>query len=356
MNDEPATEVYYNKSFSLEEIARDIEITNVGREAEELARKYGYLPYMIQRYIEMLGYEETLELLKAFENFRRRPAILCNHLKIDCEQLVERLSRMGFELRTIPWCDIGYVVVKSASSPTLGATHEYLKGYYYVYRDSASLVPVIALSPRSGSTVLDLCAAPGGKSVHILIRMKDHGLLFANDASRARLKSLATNLFRMGFKSYVVLSEDGISLSSKISIRFNYVLLDAPCSAEGAIMFDKSRKTKTTQKDLVKLVVREIRLLLSAIKLASCGARIVYTTCSIAPEENEYVITKVMDLLGKNVIDVEDVGIGIGDRGLTRFRDMKFNSKLSRCIRIWPHRHLMEGYFVCVLRKLREIY
>lgn len=353
MNVEPATDlININDRELLSKIVKDIKIRKLSREAIALAKNYGYLPYMVQRYIDMLGYEDTVKLLNTFENYAFRPTILCNYLKINCRLLVERLTRLGFELEQVGWCNYSYITSKSAFKPSLGSTHEYLKGFYYVYRDAASLLPVLALSPTKGAQVLDLCAAPGGKSVHILLAMRDHGLLIANDISKKRLRSLTTNLFRMGFKSFIITAEDGVILPRKVNIKFDYVLLDAPCSAEGAIMFDKSRKTKTSEEDLARLVLREIKLLLSAISMAKSGARIVYTTCSIAPEENEYVITKVIEFTKEKTVDVDTPSLEIGDRGLRRFRDLEFYDKVSQCIRIWPHRHLMEGYFICVLRRL----
>ncbi|MEM3979689.1 MAG: RsmB/NOP family class I SAM-dependent RNA methyltransferase, partial [Ignisphaera sp.] len=350
---EPATEVQkIDDDVFLSKIINDTKVNKICDDALNLAKKYGYLPYMVQRYINILGYEETIKLLNTFEHYVYRPAILCNNLKIDCSLLIEKLTSLGFELRPIPWHRYGYVVTRAISSPTLGSTHEFLKGFYYVYRDVASLLPILALSPIPGSKVLDMCAAPGGKSVHILLSMMDKGLLVANEISKIRIKSLVANFFRMGLKSYVVISEDATLLPKKIDDKFDYILVDAPCSAEGAIMFDKSRKTKTTQEDLAKLVLKEIKLLLSAIIMAKPGARIVYTTCSIAPEENEYVITRVLDLVGDDVVDIESINIGVGDSGLRKFNDLEFNDKVVRCIRIWPHKHLMEGYFLCSLNKL----
>ncbi|MEM2200923.1 MAG: RsmB/NOP family class I SAM-dependent RNA methyltransferase [Ignisphaera sp.] len=352
---EPAADVQrINENDFLSKIVHDIKVKKISNEAISLAKKFGYLPYMVQRYIDILGYEETTKLLNTFEHYIYRPVILCNNLKIDCNLLIKKLTAFGFELKPVYWHRYGYIATKVVKSPTLGSTHEFLKGFYYVYRDAASLLPVVALSPTPNSKVLDMCAAPGGKSVHILLAMMDRGLLVANDISKVRVKSLVVNLFRMGLKSYVVISEDATVLPKKINDKFNYILVDAPCSAEGAIMFDKSRKTKTSEEDLARLVLREIKLLLSAIVMAKPGAQIVYTTCSIAPEENEYVLTKVLDLVGDDVVNIEPLNIDVGDSGLRRFNDLEFNSKVVCCTRIWPHKHFMEGYFVCSLRKLRE--
>lgn len=335
--------------ISYTDIVNELKIENISSEAFTLAKKYGYLPYMVQRYIDMLGLADTEKLLNTFEHFNFSPAILCNYIYADCDQLVHRLREQGFILSGISWCRYCYKVISQPSSPSLGSTHEFLKGLYYVYRDSSSLVPPLVLNPTQNTYILDMCAAPGGKTVHILLLIDDKGIVIANDISLRRGASLISNLYRMGFKSYIVLAENAVRLPEKIDIKFDYILLDAPCSAEGAIMFDRSRKSKTPQQVLAKLVKREIELLYSALKLVKPGGIIVYTTCSIAPEENEYVITKVLE----HVEDMEIIEppLNLWFRGLTKFRDLKFNKDVSKCIRIWPHIHGMEGYFICSLKK-----
>jgi len=335
--------------ISYKDIANELKIDIISNEALTLAKKYGYLPYIVQRYIDMLGLKDAEKLLEVFEYFKYAPAVLCNYLYTDCDKLVHKLEEMGFSLNRIPWCKYCYKVVSQPESPTLGATHEFLKGLYYVYRDSSSLVPPLILNPSENSYVLDMCAAPGGKTIHILLLVNDRGFVVANDISFRRSISLVSNLYRMGFKSYIVLNENATKLPNKINIKFDYILLDAPCSAEGAIMFDHSRKTKTSQQDLAKLVKREIELLYIATELVKPGGKIVYTTCSIAPEENEYVITKVLEHVDN--IEVLTPQMNQWSKGLTKFRNIEFNKDISKCIRIWPHIHNMEGYFICLLRK-----
>ena len=337
-------------NLSAEKILDEIRIDKISENSLIIAKKYGYAPYMIERYISMLGYEETLKLVESFEKFKKRPAILCNYLRYDCDKLIKNLENLGFSVRSIEWCDYCFYIDSAPESPSIGSTHEYLKGYYYVYRDPASLIPPLMLNPEKGSTVLDMCAAPGGKAIHILLLLEDEGLLIANDVSRRRSISMLSHFVRMGFKSYVIINEDGFELPRKIGLeKFDYILLDAPCSAEGGIMFDASRKTKTSQRALAQLVKREIELLYAATKLVKKGGRIVYTTCSIAPEENEYVITKVLQL--NSEIDIEIPRLNIWSNGTARFSNLVFDDRVTRCVRIWPHRHGMEGYFICSLVK-----
>jgi len=351
MNGEPATDSLLRKLsvITLDDILRDINISFISKEACDVAKKYGYMPYMIERYFKMLGYEETIQLLEAFEYFKKRPSILCNYLKLNCEALLEKLNRLGFYLKRIEWCNYCYAVDSAPASPSIGSTHEYLKGYYYVYRDMASLVPPLILNPTEGSKTLDMCAAPGGKAVHLLLLMRDSGLFIANDISTRRTASLLSHFTRMGFKSYTILNENGVELAKKLKLKFDFILVDAPCSAEGGIMFDPSRKYKTSLRDLAKLVEKEIKLLYVATLLVKEGGKIVYTTCSIAPEENEYVVTKVLQL--NNDIIVKDPPFNFWSQGLSKFFNMEFDPSIRNCIRIWPQRHGMEGYFICLLSR-----
>ncbi len=354
---EPASEKYNSDytSISFNDIRNEIIIptTSISFQAKELAKTYGYLDYMVQRYIDILGLEETKSLLDTFENFKIRPTIICNFLRISCEELLQQLHKLNFRLEPISWCHHCYRVVDSPKQPSIGSTHQYLKGLYYIYRDAASTIPPLILNPIKGSSIIDMCAAPGGKAIHISLLIRDEGFFVLNDISMKRLKALISNYYRMGFKSYLITNYDAILLPNILNHKFDYVFLDAPCSAEGAIMFDPSRKRKTSQEDLVKLVIRELNLLLSALKLVKIGGRIVYTTCSIAPEENEYVISKVLSIADSKVV-VETPPFNLWSNGIRMFRNIEFVRDVEKCIRIWPHRHMMEGFFVCLLRKIKE--
>jgi len=317
----------------------------------DLANKYGYLPYMISRYIDMLGFDETIRLLEAFDNKNMyKPVIRCNDLRCSCRKITESLERLGFKLSPIEWSPYSYKILRSSSTPSIGATHEYLKGCYYLYRDAASLIPSIALDPRPGDLILDTCASPGGKASHILMLMRDEGLLIANDISRSRLSALKANLERMRFTSYIITRYDGRRIHEIFNEEIPKIILDAPCSAEGGIMFDPGRKRRTSYEDLMKLVSREIELLSSSVEALAPGGYLLYSTCSIAPEENEFVVSKILEHY-KEKIEIIHIRNNIWDRGLRKFLGIEFDPDVEKCIRIWPHRHSMEGFFICLLRK-----
>ncbi len=334
---------------SASEVLKEITWWRCSEWAQRTASRYGYLEYMVCRYEEMLGREGTERLLEAFENFRFRTVIRVNTLRVDTRDLVKRLESLGFKLRELPWCSYCLEIVEAPRSPTIGATHEYLKGLYFVYRDPAPTIPPIALNPRPESIAIDICAAPGGKATHVLQLMRDEGLLIANDKARSRIPILVSHLVRMGFKSFVVTNVDARLLPRILPKRFEYVVADVPCSAEGGIMFDPSRKTKTSVQELAKLVAREVELLAAAIELATPGGRVVYSTCSIAPEENEYVVSKILEAF--NDVRIVPIELGVGRPGITDLPNLPISNEVRKCLRIWPHEHGMQGFFLCVLER-----
>ncbi len=333
-------------------IIKDIRVRSVSEEAISLARKYGYRVYMVERYIRLLGLEDTKRLLDAFEK-PLKPVIRCNDLRIDCDKLAFLLEDLGFRLEYIPWSIHGYRVVEEPPRPSIGATHEYLKGYYYVHRDAAPLVAALILEPSPEDKVLDGCAAPGGKATHLAQLMKGRGLVVANDIVLYRLRALVGHVLRMGLWNIVVTWSDLRKMPRITRKRYDKVLLDVPCSAEGAIMFDKKRKKKTTQLDLARIVAREIELLNAGLDLLKDNGILLYVTCSIAPEENEYVITRILEM--RNDVDVVEPPRKLFNwsPGITRFHKLSFDDRVRKCIRIWPHIHNMMGMFMCLLSKTR---
>ena len=319
--------------------------------ASSIAKKYGYRPYMVERYLEILGYEETVKLLEAFEK-PLKPVVRCNDLRIDCDELVNSLEKLGFKLKHIPWSIHGYRVVAEPSSPSIGSTHEYLKGYYYVHRDAAPLIPGILLVWGGfKGRVLDACAAPGGKATQIAQLMMGEGLVVANDLVLYRLKALIGHVLRMGFNNIVVTWSDLRKVPEIHGLKYERILLDVPCSGEGTIMFDPGRKKRTSIRDLAGIVEREIELLESAIKLLKPRGLLAYVTCSIAPEENEYVVYRVLEKHPEVAIAKPLVKLFNWDPWIKNFHGLEFPRDYDYCIRTWPHRHGLMGFTTCLLTR-----
>jgi NOL1/NOP2/sun family putative RNA methylase len=337
--------------IELYEIYRDI-YAKPTREASELALEHGYLPYMVQRYLDILGEKGALELIRAFEK-PVKPVVRTNTLIVESSELKIRLENLGFKLEEIPWAPGSFWVTEKPKSPTLGATHEYLKGYYYVHRDASGLLPVLLLLHEYSGDVLDTCAAPGGKATYMaqILRKSGSGVVYANDLVLYRLKALIGHAMRMRLDNIIVLWSDARTLNKRLKKRFHRILLDAPCSGEGRISVDPTRKHKTSILDLAILIKREIELLASLVDLLEPGGVLAYVTCSIAPEENEYVVNYVTRARRDLVVIDPPTRLLDYSKGVVEYRNLKFNEDLEKCIRLWPHIHGLFGYTICLLSR-----
>ena len=311
-------------------------------EALRLAERYGYLPYMVERYLRMLGPQGARELLEANEE-PMPETIRCNDYLIDCSELVERLQGRGFELAPLRFAPHGYEVL--SSSVSVGATHEYLLGYYYV-QDPASMLPVYELRPMPGEFILDMAAAPGGKATQILQLAMDRARLIAVDISRRRLRALRSHLSRMRFSNYVILRADSRTLG--FSSVFDAVLLDAPSTGEGIIRKDPARKKSRSPTDLKLVASLQRELLGAGVEYLRPGGRLVYAACTLAAEEGELVVSSILE--EREDLEVEPLSIP-HEPGVEEFMGVEFDPRVRRCGRLYPHIHGTEGFFVCKLRK-----
>lgn len=217
------------------------------------------------------------------------------------------------------------------------------------------MLPVIALDPQENERVLDLCSAPGGKSSHIAALMKNTGVLFANDANRDRIKAVVGNFHRMGIMNAVVSNEDGCKYP-KIMTGFDRILVDAPCTGTGVISKDPSAKTSKSDVDVQRCYNIQRKLLLAAIDCVSAksatGGYIVYSTCSVLPEENEWVVDYA---LKKRNVKIVETGLNFGTEGFVNYRQYRFHPSMKHTRRYYPHTHNMDGFYVAKLKKFSDI-
>lgn len=206
---------------------------------EDLCNYYSYNKFLMTKFMYLFPLDELKEFLEASE-LQRPLVIRVNTLKTRRRDLAQALINRGVNLDPIgEWSKVGLLVYDS--QVPIGATPEYLAGHYML-QGAASLVPVMALAPKEGETILDMCAAPGGKATHIAAIMRNTGTLFANDAHKERCKALTANIHRLGVVNAVVSNYDGRKFP-KMFKTFDRVLLDAPCSGTGVICKDPGVKT-----------------------------------------------------------------------------------------------------------------
>jgi NOL1/NOP2/sun family putative RNA methylase len=247
-------------------------------ESAKLAKAFGYDEWLISRFIEYVP-----DINKFLQTMDGQPKqyIRTNTIKISSADLEKKLTSKGFQLKQT-WIQDVFAIEKS--SFPLGATTEYLLGYYYI-QDLSSCVAVQALDVRENQTILDMASAPGGKTTFVAQKMKNSGCIIAIDINSARINSLKFNIARCGVMNCCIYRMDSKHVTD-LNIKFDRVLLDAPCSCEGVIMRDKSRKTSHTTHDIEHCVSYQTALIEAAVKVVRPGGLLVYSTCSFAPEEN----------------------------------------------------------------------
>lgn len=247
------------------------------------------------------------------------------------------------------WSKVGLQVFESPVP--IGATPEYLSGHYML-QAAASFLPVMALAPKEHERILDMCAAPGGKTCYIAAMMKNTGCLFANDVNKDRLKAAAANCHRMGIHNTVICSLDGREFPGIIG-GFDRVLLDAPCSGTGVISKDPSVKVSKTADDFNLLTHIQKELILAAIDSidahSKTGGTLVYSTCSVNVEENEEVVQYA--LRKRPNVKLVPTGLDFGKEGYPSYRGKQFHPLMSLTRRYYPHMHNLDGFFVAKLQK-----
>lgn len=298
---------------------------------------YKYDRWLVNRFIQFIP--DTKGLLSRMD----RPAqkyIRVNTLKITRDELKERLVAKGFVLKDTILMDV-FAVQKSPYP--LGASIEYLLGYYYI-QDLSSCVAVETLDVKEEHVILDMTSAPGGKTTLIAQKMKNRGSIIALESNLNRINSILFNTFRCGVFNTLIYRMDARQVA-RLDVRFDRVLLDAPCSCEGIIAKHAARKTSRQPKDIEYCSSRQKILIEAGIKAVRPGGILVYCTCSFAPEENESIISYVLD---KFPVKVEPAGYGT--EGLQNFGDFQFRQEIKNTRRLYPHIHDTLGFYIARLR------
>lgn len=292
--------------------------------ADELALNTSHPKWLIRRWIRRFGYEEAA-LLARIHNEIPHLTLRANTLKTDREALIRVLQDKGIHAEPTQYSPDG-VILRSVHSPF----DLPLPGGLCVVQDEASQLISYLLAPRPGERILDACAAPGGKATHIAQLMGDEGEIVAVDRDADRVKRLRSNIRSLGIQSIKVIQGDLADLQDHSM--FDRVLLDAPCSALGVIRKNPDVRYRRSRKDLALFHCRQSDLLLKAAALLRAGGTLVYSVCSMEPEEGEEVIKEFLKA-NENFRIIEDsasvVHALMGEGYL----------------QLYPQRHHTDGFF-----------
>jgi NOL1/NOP2/sun family putative RNA methylase len=320
-------------------MACEIQRFEISAPAAELAKKYRYPEYMVARFERFVP--DLEKFLASMEEYPRA-YIRVNTLRINANALIKRLTDKGFTLREtdIPDC------LEVVSEPySIGASAEYLLGYFYV-QDKSSLIPPLALAPQPGDVVIDMAASPGGKTTQLAQMMDNKGLQIAIEVEIARIAGLRSNLGRCGVMNTALFHMDAREIT-KLGVKADKILLDAPCTGEGVIAKDRTRKTSRGEADIEYCSGLQEELIDAAHACLKPGGVLVYSTCSFAPEENERIVDYMIKKYGMKVEPVP-----YGEPGIESFGSLKFDLQVKNSRRLYPHIHGTSGFFVARLKNV----
>jgi NOL1/NOP2/sun family putative RNA methylase len=300
------------------------------------ADKYEWKEIMLERYAKITDSEAFKKCSLSF----LRKSIRVNTLKISVSELVERMKDWSFT--PIPWCKEGFWVEHREGRRDIGNTVEHVLGYIYV-QEAASMIPPLALEPMPGEAVLDACAAPGSKSTQIAAMMQNKGIVVCNDVAVDRIAALGTNVQRCGVSNAVV-------VHASLKGSYDRILLDAPCSGTGTIRKSPGTLRTWSLSAVHKLNNTQRELLSTCWKLLKPGGTLVYSTCSVEPEEDECMMSW---FLQKNE-NAEPAEIKLPIKhgpAVTEWDGQQLDVRVSKCLRIWPQDNDTEGFFVAKIVK-----
>ena len=281
----------------------------------------------LQRMSTQLG-EEYEAFLQSLQR-PRAVALRMNPLKGEPPTL-------PFVTEPVPWEPLGYYYDPEAR-PGLHVFHE--AGVYYL-QEASAMAPVALLEPQPGEKICDLCAAPGGKSTQIAGRLSGRGLLLCNEVSPKRAKILSRNIERLGVANAVVTNETPAVLAQRFPAFFDRVLVDAPCSGEGMFRKEEAAITDWSPETVQMCARRQGEILDCAAKMVKPGGRLVYSTCTFAPQEDEEAVEAFLENHPEFVPEPVEAPW--------------FQESGPAMYRMWPHKLLGEGHFAAVLRRMGQ--
>ncbi len=303
---------------------------------EEIFRNLN--PEFFERYSRIDGSRE-------FWRYMAKPlrlSVRVNTLKGELEKIVELLERYG-DLERVPWCDEGFFVHSNGLD---GSCIEHQLGLIF-FQEASSMIPPVVLGAERGKSILDMAAAPGAKTTQIAQYVENDALIVANDVKYPRINILVSNLQRCCALAHVTMC-DGRKFG-RMGEKFDYVLLDAPCSNVGMARKNYKYAKIWSMREVLSLSKLQKQLILSAYDCLKKGGVLVYSTCTLDPLENEEVVDH---LIANRNAEVEKIDLPVrGVKPLTEFEGRVYSEEVRKCLRVHPQCNDTEGFFVAKIRK-----
>lgn len=298
-------------------------------------------------------YRSIVDDWDAFVEALERPLPTCawaNPIKIGRSELLERLARDGIEGRPLDWHPTAFLLPEALHP---GRRIEHILGLFQV-QEEAALGAVEFLQSRPGDRVLDMCAAPGNKTAQIAVSMNNSGTVVGNDLSYSRIRALRNTGDRLGLLNVVVTEHDAGNFPNSYG-PFDAVLADVPCSCEGTTRKNPGALGNDPMGSIHSVVNSQRAILYKAFQVCRPGGRVVYSTCTYAPEENECVVQDVLDRLDERpqFVACEIEGFE-SSPGLSSWQGREFDPQMRRAMRVWPHHNDTGGFFVAAFERSEE--
>ncbi|HVW66169.1 MAG TPA: NOL1/NOP2/sun family putative RNA methylase [Candidatus Peribacteraceae bacterium] len=305
--------------------------------------------------------------LTALKDFSARPlrkSVRVNTLKMSVEDFKAYAQEKGWKLSPVPWTREGFFIEREDRSVALGRDLLHLIGCFYM-QEAASMLPASLLNAQPGDVILDMSAAPGSKTTELGDHMQGRGVIVANDVQEKRLWTLKTAIHRSGVINTIVTKKVGQWFAKHMTETFDAVLCDAPCTAQGTARKDSDALKYCSMENIEKMARLQFQLLESAIHSAKVGGRIIYSTCTLTPEENEGLILQILDRFPDQVEVIDPRSLGIADDPSVFDQAIKDSIKVQQSLknnfqfstfnfpflRLWPQTYDTEGFFSVVLQK-----
>jgi NOL1/NOP2/sun family putative RNA methylase len=324
---------------------------------EKLMERYKPKEEFVQRIEKLIGKEDAKKFFE-IAYFASPDFIRVNTLKISPEEMKKRLESYGWIISQ-PYLDFPEVLLVERESHlvpgALGKTFEHLLGYYYV-QEISSMLPIFALKPQADELFLDLCSSPGSKTTQAAALMNNQGTIIANEVSLGRIRILSANLEKSGVSNTIITRKDGVQFCKRwtreVKLKFDKILVDAPCSGEGTLR--KSPKTfDMWNLSYIKALSKVQKKLASeALKLLKVDGEMIYSTCTLGPEEDEAVVNYLKENFDIEIMKI-DLPLKTRD-GILEWEGETYNPEIKNCRRLYPQDNNSDGFFLAKIKKLSE--